>query len=158
MTAATTLAHAAAVIRRRAPRGDRGAFAALELVILLPFVIIMILVVVAFGRVERGRELVDQAATAAARAGSLSTNAITAQQAAQSAAEQTLRDGGMSCSSVHAQLDTSQFYPGGQVTANVSCVTKFGDLAMSALPGSLTLTARSTSILEQYRPLSGGPT
>jgi Flp pilus assembly protein TadG len=158
MTAATTLAHAAAAIRRRAPRGDRGAFAALELVILLPFVIIMILVVVAFGRVERGRELVDQAAAAAARAGSLSTNAITAQQAAQSAAEQTLRDGGMSCSSVHAQLDTSEFYPGGQVTANVSCVTKFGDLAMSALPGSLTLTARSTSILEQYRPLSGGQT
>jgi Flp pilus assembly protein TadG len=158
MTAATVLAHAAAAIRRRAPRGDRGAFAALELVILLPFVIIMILVVVAFGRVERGRELVDQAATAAARAGSLSTNAITAQQAAQSAAEQTLRDGGMSCSSVHAQLDTSEFYPGGQVTANVSCVTKFGDLAMSALPGSLTLTARSTSILEQHRPLSGGQT
>ena len=158
MTAATTLAHAAAVIRRRAPRGDRGAFAALELVILLPFVIIMILVVAAFGRVERGRELVDQAAAAAARAGSLSTNAITAQQAAQSAAEQTLRDGGMSCSSVHEQLDTSEFYPGGQVTANVSCVTKFGDLAMSALPGSLTLTARSTSILERNRPLSGGQT
>src|SRR4051812_8975739 len=122
MTAATTLARVAAAIRRRAPRGDRGAFAALELVILMPFVIIMLFLVVAFGRVERGRELVDQAAAAAARAGSLSTNAVSAQQAAQSAAEQTLRDGGMSCSSVYAHLDTSQFYPGGQVTANVSCV------------------------------------
>lgn len=153
---ANSLAGVAAGIRRRAPRGDRGAFAALELVILTPFVIIMVLVVVAFGRVERGRELVDQAAAAAARAGSLSTNPIIAQQAAQQAAEQTLRDGGMSCSSVKAQLDTSRFYPGGQVTANVSCVTSLSDLTVSGLPGSQTLTANSTSILEHYRPLTGG--
>jgi len=48
---------------------DRGAFAALELTILVPFVIVMLLLVVAFGRVSRGRQLVDQAAEAAARAG-----------------------------------------------------------------------------------------
>lgn len=146
----------ATLLSRRSPRGDRGAFAALELVILTPFVIVMMLLVVAFGRVERGRELVDQAAQAAARAGSLSTNAYAAQSAAQQAATQTLSGGGLSCGSVTVDLDTSAFYPGGQVVAHVSCQTSLDDVAVPGLPGGVTLHASSTSPLEQYRPYGGG--
>jgi Flp pilus assembly protein TadG len=145
-----------AVCRRvRLVDGDQGAFAALELAILVPFIIVMMLLVVGFGRVERGRQLIDQAAQAASRAASLSNSPLAAQTAGQQAAEQTLSDGGLSCATVNVQIDTTAFYAGGQVTAHLSCDTNLSDLAMAGLPGSTTLTADSTSPLEQYRQLGG---
>jgi Flp pilus assembly protein TadG len=142
-------------LMRRVPAGerDRGAFAALELVILTPFVIVMILLVAGFGRVERGRQLIDQAAQAASRAASLSLNPGAAQEAAQQAAQQTLSDGGLSCSAVSVDVDTSQFFAGGQVSAHLSCLTDLSSLAMAGLPGSVHLTAQSVSSLEQLRQL-----
>ena len=137
---------------------DRGAFAALELTILVPFVIVMLLLVVAFGRVSRGRQLVDQAAEAAARAGSLSLNPGAAIVAAQQAAEQTLTGGGLSCSSMQLTLDTSQFYAGGQVVADLTCTADLTGLAISGVPGAVTLRSSSTSPLETYRQLNPGGT
>ena len=136
-------------------RGDRGAFAALELVILTPFVLVLIALVAAFGRVERGRQLVDQAAQAASRAGSLASSPVSAASVAQAAATQTLRDGGLSCADVAITLDTSQFYAGGQVVAHVACLSKLTDLAMAGVPGSVTLSASATSVLGRYRQVSG---
>ena len=51
---------------------DRGSSTA-ELVIVTPIIIIMLLLVVAFGRYAYGKQLIEQAASAAARAASLST-------------------------------------------------------------------------------------
>jgi Flp pilus assembly protein TadG len=134
---------------------DLGAFAVLELVILVPFVIVMMLLVVGFGRVERGRQLVDQAAQAASRAASLSINPNAAQTAAQQAVKQTLSDGGLSCAAMTVTIDTSAFYAGGQVTAHLSCRADLSQLALAGLPGSARLTADSTSPLELYRQLDG---
>lgn len=144
-------------LRRRVRGGeaDRGAFAALELVILTPFIIVMMLLIVGFGRVERGRQLVDQAAQAASRAASLTVSPAAAQTAAQQAAEHTLSDGGLSCASMTVNIDTSAFYAGGQVTAHLSCQADLSQLALAGLPGSTRLTSDSTSPLEQYRPLGG---
>lgn len=152
-----TLRSAPRRLHRRARDGepDRGAFAALELVILTPFIIVMMLLIVGFGRVERGRQLVDQAAQAASRAASLTVSPAAAQTAAQQAAEHTLSDGGLSCSSMTVNIDTSAFYAGGQVTAHLSCQADLSQLAMAGLPGSTRLTSDSTSPLEQYRPLGG---
>jgi Flp pilus assembly protein TadG len=133
---------------------DRGAFAALELVILFPFILIMIALVAAFGRVERGRQLVDQAAQAASRAGSLASTPYTADVAAHDAAAQTLQDGGLSCSDVAVSLDTSQFFAGGKVVAHVVCVADLSGLALAGVPGSVRLTADSTSPMDRYRQLS----
>jgi Flp pilus assembly protein TadG len=143
---------------RRVPVGnrDRGAFAALELAILTPFVIVMILLIVGFGRVERGRQLIDQAAQAASRAASLSLNPGAAQGAAQQAAQQTLSDGGLSCAAITIDVDTSQFFAGGQVAAHLSCLTDLSTLAMAGLPGSVHLTADSVSPLEQLRQIGLG--
>ncbi len=140
-------------VRRSGP--ERGAFAALELVILTPFIIVMMLLIVGFGRVERGRQLVDQAAQAASRAASLTVSPAAAQTAAKQAAEHTLSDGGLSCSSMTVNIDTSAFYAGGQVTAHLSCQADLSQLAMAGLPGSTRLSSDSTSPLEQYRPLGG---
>jgi Flp pilus assembly protein TadG len=134
---------------------DRGAFAALELTILVPFVVVMLLLVVGFGRVSRGRQLVDQAAQAASRAASLSVSPAAASTAAHDAAAQTLTDGGMSCVSMNLELDTSQFHAGGQVVARLTCRTDLSSLAMAGLPGAVTLTSSSTSPLETYRQFNG---
>ena len=138
--------------------GDVGAFAALELAILMPFVIVMLLLVVAFGRVERGRELIDQAAAAAARAASLSTSPGAAQSAALSAATQTLTDAGLSCAGMQVSVDTDSFHAGGDVTTHLSCTTDLSGLTLSGVPGHVHLTSTATSPLEPYRQLTTAST
>jgi Flp pilus assembly protein TadG len=135
---------------------DGGAFAALELAILLPFVIVMLLLVVAFGRVERGRELVDQAAASAARAASLSTSPGAARTAAIEAATQALESGGLSCAGMQVTVDTSTFHPGGDVIAHLSCSANLAGLTLSGVPGHVRLTSSATSPIEPYRQLATG--
>jgi Flp pilus assembly protein TadG len=137
---------------------DAGGFAALELAILFPFVVVMLLLVVAFGRVERGRELVDQAAQAASRAGSLTDSPSAARAAATAAARQTLTDGGLSCTGVQVTLDTSAFRAGGQVAAHVSCTADLAALTLSGAPGHTSLSATSVSPLEPFRAFDTGGT
>jgi Flp pilus assembly protein TadG len=143
------------VVQRPDDPGDRGGFAALELVIVFPFVIVMLLLVVAFGRVSRGRELVDQAAQAAARAGSLSLSPGAASTAAQQAAAQTLDSGGLSCGAVTVTVDTSAFRAGGQVTAHVRCTADLSALTIAGVPDRVTLTAASTSPIGDYEQITG---
>ena len=152
LRAAASRLHARVLAHER----DRGAFAALELVLLVPFIIVVMLLIVGFGRVERGRQLVDQAAQAASRAASLTTSPGDAQTAARQAAARTLGDGGVSCSTMTVDIDTSAFYAGGQVTARLSCKADLSGLALAGLPGSTTLKSDSTSPLEQYRQISLG--
>jgi Flp pilus assembly protein TadG len=137
-----------------AGRREAGAFAALELAILVPFIIVMLLLVVAFGRVERGRELVDRAAASAARAASLATNPGAARTAAETAAAQTLANGGLSCALMQVAVDTSEFHPGGLVSARVHCSADLAGLTLSGVPGHVPLAATSTSPLEPYRQLT----
>jgi Flp pilus assembly protein TadG len=146
------------IIRCSGGNRDAGAFAALELAILFPFIVVMLLLVVAFGRVSRGRELVDQAAQAAARAGSLATSPGAAQDAAVRAAQQTLSGGGLSCGAVQVRVDTATFRPGGQVVAHVTCTADLAGLTLSGVPGHVTLTGTSTSPLEPYRQFATGGT
>jgi Flp pilus assembly protein TadG len=137
--------------RAVADRRAAGAFAALELAILTPFVIVMLLLVVGFGRVERGRELLDQAAASAARAASLTTSPGAAQAAANTAARSALSSGGLSCAGIQVSVDTAAFGPGGAVSAKVSCTAELSGLTLSGLPGRVRLAARATSPLEPYR-------
>jgi Flp pilus assembly protein TadG len=128
---------------------------ALELAILTPVVIVMLLVVVAFGRVTQGRQLVDQAAAAAARAASLAPTPTQAGVDARQAGLDTLAQAGMSCTAAEVRVDTSAFRPGGQVTATVDCTATLSAMAMTGLPGSLSLHAHATSPLETYRDVPG---
>jgi Flp pilus assembly protein TadG len=134
---------------------DAGGFAALELVILVPFIIAMMLLVVAFGRVTRGHQLVEQAAQSAARAGSQAPDADTAVRSATAVYDETLANGGVSCQakSKGISVDVSDFVAGGQITVTVSCVADLADVALSGVPGSLTMTASSTAPVDTYRQL-----
>ena len=142
--------------RHRAGRDeeDRGS-SSVELVLLVPVVIVLLLLVVAFGRVAHGRQLVQSAAAAAARSASLAATPVDAATRAQRSAAAALTDAGVSCASMTAQVDTTQFRPGGQVQVTVSCTADLSGLALAGVPGRLTLTESAGSPLETYRQYGG---
>jgi Flp pilus assembly protein TadG len=135
-------------------RGEDGV-STLELVIITPFLLAFVLLVVGFGRVTHGHQLVQQAASAAARAASLANTPRQASTDATREASDTLAQAGISCQSMHPTVDTSQFYAGGQVSVTITCVTNLSDLTVVGFPGHKTLTASATVPLEQYRQFGG---
>ena len=128
-----------------------GGFSTLELVIVTPFLLAFVLLIVGFGRVTHGRQLVEQAAAEAARAAALDTTPGQAQSDARTEAADTLSQSGVSCQSVQTSVDTSAFQAGGQVSVTVTCVASLADLTVVGFPGHKTLTATSVSPLDQYR-------
>lgn len=141
---------AAADPTRPCPEEQEG-FAALELAILTPVIIAMLLLVVGLGRVSHGRQLVDQAAAAAARAAALENAPGPASTAAQQAAQDTLSQAGVSCGQLHLDVNTGAFGPGGYVDVTVRCTANLSGLALAGMPGSVTLRATSRSVLETHR-------
>lgn len=136
--------------------GGDGGFATLELVVITPFLLALLLLVVGFGRVTHGRQLVAQAAAAAARAAALDNSPGQARADAQLEAAATLSQAGISCRAMHAVVDTAAFHPGGQVRVAITCLTSLADLAVVGFPGAKTLTATSIAPLEAHRQFTGG--
>ena len=134
----------------RTPGTDEG-LAALELAILTPVIIAMLLLVVGLGRVSHGRQLVDQAAAAAARAAALTNAPGLASSAAQYAAADALDQAGVSCGQLHVDVNTGAFYPGGFVDVTVRCTANLSGLALAGMPGAVTLSVTSRSVLEAHR-------
>ena len=112
-----------------------------ELVVLAPIVIVLLLLVVGLGRYAHGKQLVEQAAAAAARAASLTSTAAQANTQAQRAAAGSLADAGVSCTGMTTTVDTGSFRPGGVVTVTITCTADLTDIAISGLPGTATFTA-----------------
>lgn len=133
--------------------GRDAGFAALELAILAPLLIVMLLLVVGLGRVSHGRQLVNQAGAAAARAAALTTTPGEAVRQARQAAADTLAQVGVSCGQLGVEVDTAAFGPGGYVDVSVRCNSDLSGLAIAGLPGSVTLTTTSRSPLENLRQL-----
>lgn len=129
---------------------DRGSSTA-ELVIVTPIVIVMLLLAVAFGRYAYGKQLIEQAASAAARAASLSSTAVQADNRAKQAAAASLSDAGVSCTSMTVAVDVSEFRAGGTVGVTLNCTADLSGLALSGVPGSVTMSATGRAPLETYR-------
>jgi Flp pilus assembly protein TadG len=124
---------------------------ALELAILFTVIVLLALIITAFGRVGRARSLTDQAAADAARAAAAAFTPGQADQDASRAAADTLSSGGVSCTSMSLAVDTSQFHPGGQVTATVTCRADLSSVALTGAPGVLILTATAGSPIDTFR-------
>ncbi len=138
---------------RRHSGGERGG-ATIELTLLTPLLILMLLMVVSFGRIAYARGAVDGAARDAARAASLHRDAPSAVAAARSAADASLQTGKASCVSHDVSVDTASFRAGGVVAVDVTCTASLGDLALLRIPGTKTITAHSVAVIDTYRSVT----
>ena len=133
--------------------GERGS-ATTELVLLTPVLIIVLLFVVALGRIGSSRAEVDAAARDAARDAANARSVAGAVMNSEAAARGDLEDAGVTCRSVAVALDTRDFRPGGTVTATVSCNVALQDLIGLGIPSSRTITGRYTEPIDVYRAVS----
>jgi Flp pilus assembly protein TadG len=140
-------------MRRCAPEGDSGSVA-VELTLLTPLLLLLLVFVVALGRLSEGRQQVDDAAAQAARAATVVASASNAQGAARQAASASLASDGVTCSHLSVTTDTTSFVPGGVVRVQVSCTVSLSDLSLLHLPGAETITGVATSPVDRFRSVS----
>lgn len=134
--------------------GERGS-AAIEAVIGVTAFGFFVAMIVAGGRVALARQAVESAANDAARAASIARTSGEASSAARAAADGSLRDQDVECTTTSVAVDTGGFAaPIGttaQVRATVSCTINLSDLAIPGMPGSRTITETVTSPIDAYR-------
>ena len=130
---------------------DDTASASVELVLLTPIFLVLLLLVVAGGRMALARERVDAAARDAARSGTIARTAEQARAAAVSAATSRLDGEAVDCRNLDVAVDTQAFAPGGSVTATVTCTVDLDDLTLLGVPGSRTVTARAVETVDRFR-------
>jgi Flp pilus assembly protein TadG len=120
-------------------------------VLITPLLMLLLLLIVAAGRLVDARLQVDSAAIQAARAASLARDPATAAADATATARAALASEHITCSPLAVRPDTADFRPGGQVSVQVSCTVSLAGLSLLHLPGAETLTSRFTSPIDTYR-------
>jgi Flp pilus assembly protein TadG len=134
----------------RLRRDERGSVTA-ELVLLTPLLILLLLFVVALGRLSGARLDVDGAAAQAARAASIARDPTTASAMAQQTATAALGSDGVTCGHLTVSTNTAQFASGGSVAVTVTCSVGLSDLTGLRLPASEAVTSTASSVIDTYR-------
>lgn len=139
---------------------ERGSGLAIEGALLGSALLVLLVLVAAAGRISGAHVPIDSAANNAARAASISRGHDQAYAAAREAAITTLSGQGSSCPEPAVTVDTSGLNspPGqvGVVHVTVSCTVQLSDLAGLDLPGTRTITAEATSVVDAYRTRDDG--
>jgi Flp pilus assembly protein TadG len=136
-------------------RGTRGDAGPLELVILVPVVLLVFGLVVAFGRATTAQQHVQHAAAVGARAAAAAQTAGGGTNAAARVVRDSLAGVGMT--QCGAPSVSGTWTPGGRVTVTVSCVVDLGDVTrLGVIPGSRTLTASATEVIDRTRGGAAG--
>ena len=128
--------------------GDDAGVSTIEVVLLAPLLVFMMLLIVAFGILTDANGTVSNAASDAARAGSLQRTQTDALAAAQTAADADLAS---TCAGtpVVAPAADSDFTAGGLFAITVTCEAKaFGVLGVNA---DKTITEQAAAPLDPYR-------
>jgi Flp pilus assembly protein TadG len=134
-------------------RREQGS-ATTELVLLTPVLIIVLLFVVALGRVASAHQEVAAAARDAARAATEARSAYSAKADGNAAAKNSLTEGGVTCRGLIVNVDTTDFHAGGLVTATVHCTLTLRDLAGLRIPTSRTMSSSFTAPIDEFRGVS----
>lgn len=132
--------------------GERGGSGPLELVILLPAVLVLFGLVVAYGRTTTADIDVEHAAAVGARAAAHAQTYGGGWAKADEVASDSLAGAGLSCISGPSVGLTGSYTPGGRVTVTVSCVASLADVTQFGfLPGTRRLTASATEVIDRTR-------
>ena len=126
--------------------GDGGSMA-VEVVILVPALLMVMLLVVAFGRYVTAEGDVQAAAREAVRAATLERDEASARAAAQRAADAVLPPT-LACRPV---VLSGAFASGGTLSVEVSCDVSWADLGMIGLSGVASVSGESAAPLDTYR-------
>lgn len=126
---------------------------AVELMMLVPFLMAMVAVVVAGARYVDARGQVNDAAYAAARAASLQPSMAAAVPAGHQAAQASLAERGRACVSMEVSFAGTDFQRGGHVQVQVNCHANLSDVAGFGIPGAKTFTANAVVPIESFRDL-----
>lgn len=124
--------------------------AALELLVMIPFVLLVIGALATLELLVAARADVEGAAAEAARAASLQRSSDAAHDAGLDAAQAALADRGRACAELSVHVDVTSYQPGGRVTATVACTPDTSGVNPVGVVG-VTLDATSAAPIEQYR-------
>lgn len=135
-------------------RSEAGS-AAVELAVLTPVVVLLLLFLVAVGRLGQANQELGSAAADAARAASIATSPLGATDAATSAAAADLAAAGLECAALQTTVGTGDFQPGGVVRVELRCSASLRGLSLLGVPGRTTISASAVAPVDKYR--STGP-
>lgn len=126
---------------------------AVEVVLLVPLLVMMMFLVVAFGRYVSAEGEAQAMARDAVRAATLERDPESARLAAQEMAAGAA-PASLVCDPAELR---GAFVQGGQVTVDVECTVSFEDLGLVGLPGRAAVHGSSTAPLDQFRRVGGAP-
>lgn len=129
-----------------APGRERGSMA-VEIVILIPVLLAVMMLIVAFGRYVDTRGTVEAVARDAVRAASLERDPLAAANVAQAIADQTLPDS-TTCQPVSI---SGTFAAGEIITVQLTCQVSYQGLGLLGLPGSAPVSGASSAPLDVHR-------
>jgi Flp pilus assembly protein TadG len=136
------------IMRRR--RGDRGSLA-LELVILTPILVILMMFLVALGRLVEAQGQVDGAARDAARAASIAQGYGLAQQNAVQAANADLTGSAACASAPSVQFGGgTNMAPGGVVNIVIHCNVNLSYLSLLGIRSTKTIIGHASAPIDTY--------
>lgn len=131
---------------RRRPRDDGGS-ASVELAILAPLVGILLACIVLVGRVQITRADLEGAARSAARDLSMARDPDAVQREVEKDLDVTLKVGSPSCRS----LSFTPLMRATEVSVTIACVVDLQAAAVLPVPGTMTVTAHATEVIDTYR-------
>ena len=135
----------------RRARGEAGDAGPLEAAILIPVVLLLFALVIAFGRATTADTDVEHAARVGARAAAAAQSMGGAQQRAHTVVVRSLSDSGLACADREIAVGGS-LQPGGRVSVTVTCVASMADLSgFGLLPGRRTLSATASEVIDVVR-------
>lgn len=136
--------------RSRPWRDDRGSVS-VELVILAPLFGLLLLAVMAVGRVQNAHADVDAAARMAARDLSIARDPHGRLATVERMVGATLEVGSASCRAMTFEAVITAL----QIDVAVACTAELQDAALLPVPGSMTVTGTATEVRDAYRESVG---
>ena len=129
---------------------DQGS-AWVELALLVPVLLAFLALLALTGRDYTAALAVDALAHSAARAGSLHTDAATAQEAAERAVAESVGTWGRACQDPTVHLGPATVAGAPAVHAEVTCTGHRDDLPALGVSENRTVTARAVSVTDVHR-------
>jgi Flp pilus assembly protein TadG len=123
-----------------------------ELVLLTPLAFVVLAFLVIAGRLSTVTAEVAAASRDAARAASLTQTYDQAITAATDTARGSLAKKDVTCRNLTVTGgEPSTFVAGGEITVTISCDVSLADVALPGIPGTRTVAASSTEVLDRFR-------